>query len=193
MYAAAYDQGTLLCMLCPMIMSAAFWGFVWDEPAVLYAGPNREYDAQHSCLGHKTSTSLQARSTPGAGQRGGGLGRGFQQPSSAAQHAGAGNWPNTDSAPRPRVQVIPATCALAAAVGVLLLLDNSLTVAAVLYQAADNPCGCSYHKQSNVNLLVAIGYTATLTDTCCQVGGLQHFALFASPIVTAMQHTSHLV
>ena len=49
MYAAAYDQGTLLCMLCPMIMSAAFWGFVWDELSFAYAGPNREWPASIMC------------------------------------------------------------------------------------------------------------------------------------------------
>jgi hypothetical protein len=49
MYAAACDQGTLLSMLCPIIMSAAFWGFVWDELSFAYAGPNREWPASIMC------------------------------------------------------------------------------------------------------------------------------------------------
>ena len=49
MYAAACNQGTLLSMLCPMIMSAAFWGFVWDELSFAYAGPNREWPASIMC------------------------------------------------------------------------------------------------------------------------------------------------
>ena len=49
MYAADCDQGTLSSMLCPMIMSAAFWGFVWDEATVLDAGPNCGRPASMMC------------------------------------------------------------------------------------------------------------------------------------------------
>ena len=49
MYVTACDQSTLLSMLCPMIMSVGFCGFVWDGMSVVYAGSNRERPASMMC------------------------------------------------------------------------------------------------------------------------------------------------